>query len=207
MAFALPEPAPTFKFFHKPAHKPAPAHIPAPGHHASACALFRNPELLLSKPTHATKHAYLKEIRLTDKFCRECPTLKSTNPNFDDLSVYDYEFLCPEVAEIKSNIRLSIVKSSTNIILNALKLIGKKWFWRMKGYKPAPAPAYKSPPAPAYALQTNHCTSPQSHSCYCLQTRTCTANVYRQTTDELIFKSVTYFYTKINQKMKYSRMC
>ena len=38
MAFALPEPAPTFKFFHIPAYKPAPAHIPAPAHHAPVSA-------------------------------------------------------------------------------------------------------------------------------------------------------------------------
>ena len=130
MAFALPEPAPTFNFFRIPAYKPAPAHIPAPGHHhhASACALFRNPFLLGSKPTnHAQKHAYVKEIGLTDKFCRECPTLKSTNPNFDDLSVSEYkEVLCPVAAIYKSNIRLSIVESSINLVFSGLKFIGKK---------------------------------------------------------------------------------
>ena len=33
-----------------------------------------------------------------------------------------------------------------------------------------------------------------------------TANVYRQTTNELMFKKC-YFYTKMNKKMKYSKTC
>ena len=114
MAFASPEPAPTFNFFRNPAP-------------ASACALFRNPDLLRFEPTnHAQTVAYLKEMRLTDKFCRECPTLESTNPNFDDYPPFFYKIFCPTVARVQSNIRLSIVESSTNIIFSALKLIGKK---------------------------------------------------------------------------------
>ena len=34
-----------------------------------------------------------------------------------------------------------------------------------------------------------------------------TANVYRQTTDELMFLKKCYFYIKMDQKMKYSRIC
>ena len=95
MAFSLPAPAPTFKFFHKPAYKPAPAHAPAPAHHppapvfnpepvykpASACYPIPVPDFFTSGPTSeltpAQELILIEEIQKVSRFCNECPLEES----------------------------------------------------------------------------------------------------------------------------------
>ena len=81
MAFALPAPAPTFKFFRIPFYKPAPAHIPAPAHKAPAHNAPAH-----TTPAHTTpaqwfaantrpgsKLTTAQKLTLVTRYCREVP--------------------------------------------------------------------------------------------------------------------------------------